>query len=173
MGKNPCKGGTQQASRNGPSGKKQRRPDVDEESGGDKVKCSGKSCAAGIIADCVALCCCPCAVVNILTLAFVKVPYMMGRKCCLGKKKKKKKRKSSCERKKNEEEMDLDLDLDLERERGGIFSLGVEKGRSENGDEIEITNNNNSSARIDVDHEAEKVWSELNQVGHLGFGGVS
>ena len=47
-----------------------------EEDGGDRIKCSGKSCrscAAALIADCVALCCCPCAVINFLTFALVKV----------------------------------------------------------------------------------------------------
>ncbi|KAM0022642.1 hypothetical protein Hdeb2414_s0023g00630851 [Helianthus debilis subsp. tardiflorus] len=58
-----------------------------------QVKCYGKSCqscAGRVIADCVAVSCCPCAVVNIFTLAFLKLPWMMGRKC-LGNKNKKKK----------------------------------------------------------------------------------
>lgn len=156
MEENPRKGGTQEASRNGPTGRKHRYTDEDDESAGYRIKCSGKSCrscTAGIIADCVAVCCCPCAVVNLLTLAFVKVPYMMGRKC-LGKRKKKKKR-----------------EMVLEREREGIFwrekEMGVEIGI---GEELGLEKEeNNYSARF----EAEKVWLELYQVGHLGFGRVS
>nr|GMC93518.1 Transmembrane protein [Ipomoea batatas]GMC97325.1 Transmembrane protein [Ipomoea batatas] len=39
---------------------------------GDEIACTGKACklcTAGMIADCVAVCCCPCAVVDILVLA--------------------------------------------------------------------------------------------------------
>lgn len=91
--------------------------------------------------------------VNLLTLAFVKVPYMMGRKC-LGKRKKKKKR-----------------EMVLEREKEGIFwrenEMGVEIGI---GEELGMEKEENDySARF----EAEKVWLELYQVGHLGFGRVS
>ncbi|KAI3463008.1 hypothetical protein Pfo_019671 [Paulownia fortunei] len=66
-----------------------------EEDEGDPVACTGKSCqscTAGVIADCVAVCCCPCAVVNILALAFVKLPWAVARKC-LGRRKKKSRRK--------------------------------------------------------------------------------
>ncbi|XP_061993753.1 uncharacterized protein LOC133711666 [Rosa rugosa] len=67
--------------------------DDDDDADGDRVECSGKyclSCSAGMIADCVVLCCCPCALVKVLTLAFVKVQWMVGRKCLgLGKNKKK------------------------------------------------------------------------------------
>ncbi|KAK4757079.1 hypothetical protein SAY87_007206 [Trapa incisa] len=51
---------------------------------GVAIECTGKncrSCTGAVIADCVALCCCPCAVVSLLTLAFIKVPWMVGRRC--------------------------------------------------------------------------------------------
>ncbi|KAF8390420.1 hypothetical protein HHK36_024946 [Tetracentron sinense] len=58
---------------------------------GDLIECSGqycRSCTASLLADCVAVCCCPCAVLSLLALAFVKVPLMVGRRCLgLGKKK--------------------------------------------------------------------------------------
>ncbi|XP_042001639.1 uncharacterized protein LOC121751006 [Salvia splendens] len=50
----------------------------------EEVGCTGRSCqscTAGVIADCVAVCCCPCAVVNIFTLAFVKLPWSVARRC--------------------------------------------------------------------------------------------
>ncbi|XP_062181479.1 uncharacterized protein LOC133885753 [Phragmites australis] len=40
-----------------------------------------RSCAAVAIADCVALGCCPCAVVSMLGLALVKAPLVVGRRC--------------------------------------------------------------------------------------------
>ncbi|KAF8726734.1 hypothetical protein HU200_019204 [Digitaria exilis] len=40
-----------------------------------------RSCAAVAIADCVALGCCPCAVVSLLGLALVKAPLVVGRRC--------------------------------------------------------------------------------------------
>ncbi|RLM97782.1 uncharacterized protein C2845_PM06G02620 [Panicum miliaceum] len=40
-----------------------------------------RSCAAAAIADCVALGCCPCAVVSLLGLALVKAPLVVGRRC--------------------------------------------------------------------------------------------
>ncbi|KAG0456588.1 hypothetical protein HPP92_024376 [Vanilla planifolia] len=42
---------------------------------------SCKTCAAGMAADCVALCCCPCAAVSCLVLAFLRVPWAVGRRC--------------------------------------------------------------------------------------------
>ncbi|KAJ1264147.1 hypothetical protein BS78_09G240500 [Paspalum vaginatum] len=40
-----------------------------------------RSCAAVAIADCVALGCCPCALVSLLGLALVKAPLAVGRRC--------------------------------------------------------------------------------------------
>lgn len=100
-------------------------------------KCSGKSCTAGVIADCVALCCCPCALVNLLILAFVKVPYMIGKKCLKKRKKKKK--------------------------------VNVVESQSSEEVENESRSNNNWSGRF----EEEKIWLELYQIGHLGFGRLS
>ncbi|PWZ18408.1 hypothetical protein Zm00014a_015903 [Zea mays] len=39
-----------------------------------------RSCAAAAIADCVALGCCPCAVVALLALALVRAPLAVGRR---------------------------------------------------------------------------------------------
>ncbi|KAA8530231.1 hypothetical protein F0562_004940 [Nyssa sinensis] len=152
-----------EASKRG-SARKEHRWLVEEN--GDLIECSGKycrSCTAGLIADCVALCCCPCAVVNFLALAFVKAPWMMGRKCLgLGKKKGRgleKKRK--CER--IESDWVEDSDGNSRRERVEEGTLEIVTGFED------AEEKDNLSARF----EAETVWLELYQLGHLGFGRVS
>ncbi|KAK4417777.1 hypothetical protein Salat_2190400 [Sesamum alatum] len=145
-----------------------RRRHAVEEDGGDPVSCTGKSCqscTAGVIADCVAVCCCPCAVVNILALAFFKLPWAVARKCLAGRKKKSRRRRM----------------LEGKKECSREDRVGIpEKGRVENGtSEIassspggricEDEQNDNFSAEFS----AEEVWLELYEVGHLGFGRVS
>ncbi|KAL4355283.1 hypothetical protein GQ457_06G041350 [Hibiscus cannabinus] len=155
----------------GPTARKKKDEAAIDESG-DLIKCSGKycrSCTAGVIADCVALCCCPCALLNLLTLALVKVPWKVGRRCLgFGKKKKKKKRnRVEMERKCKKKCCDCSeietTSSGKMREFSTVF--GVEEEEEEEGKQ-EI---GNFSARF----EAEKVWLELYQVGHLGFGRVS
>lgn len=67
---------------------------------GDGIECSCRycgSCTATMIADCVAICCCPCAVLNFLAFAFVKVPWIVGKRFLrLGKKNKSKNRRKLC-----------------------------------------------------------------------------
>ncbi|KAI3500879.1 hypothetical protein L1887_36706 [Cichorium endivia] len=134
--------------------RKHRYP-VEEGGPGDPdVGCSGKSCrscTAGAIADCVAVCCCPCAVVNFFTLTFLKLPWMMGRKC-LGLNNKKKKKL------KNDEK---------EKDRSGILRKveGLES-KSENLEENDEKHEH--SARFEAE-----VWLELYKVDELGFGRVS
>ncbi|XVF60282.1 hypothetical protein PTKIN_Ptkin08bG0032800 [Pterospermum kingtungense] len=165
----------------GPTIRKSRYA-IDEGGSGDLIECSGKhcrSCTAGAIADCVALCCCPCALVNLLTLALVKVPWKLGRRCLgLGKKKRNRvemKRKceksfcnscscsSSCS---NEGDVHNQFRHSNLREKMRVeqeiweFPTGFEDEEEEVG---------KFSARF----EAERVWLELYQVGHLGFGRVS
>ncbi|GAA0175980.1 hypothetical protein Leryth_022921 [Lithospermum erythrorhizon] len=81
-----------------------------EEEGGedDSVKCSGEgceSCMAGLVADCVAICCCPCAFVNILAFTFLTIPYIMGRKWLLKGKMKMRKNKRKCKRRSHSSEI--------------------------------------------------------------------
>ncbi|KAL4581619.1 hypothetical protein LXL04_006142 [Taraxacum kok-saghyz] len=135
---------------------------VDDEGGGGPgdpdVGCSGqscRSCTAGAIADCIAVCCCPCAVVNFFTLTFLKLPWMMGRKC-LGLSKNKKKKKL-----KNDEK---------EKDRSGVLRKveGLEsKVESLRGFEDDDKDEHNSG-RFETE-----VWLELYKVDHLGFGRVS
>ncbi|KAK1432769.1 hypothetical protein QVD17_09668 [Tagetes erecta] len=121
--------------------------------GDSKVGCSGKSCrscTAGVIADCVAVCCCPCAVVNIFTLTFFKLPWMIGRKCLgLGNKKKRK-------LKNNEKEKDL----------SAISS-------KDEGLETKLEEEQEVKDEYTARFEGEKVWLELSKVDQLGFGRVS
>ncbi|KAI8533691.1 hypothetical protein RHMOL_Rhmol10G0028800 [Rhododendron molle] len=143
-------------SRRGPTTRSNcRRPA--EEVSGDLNECSGKhcqSCIGGLVADCVALCCCPCAVVSFFALAFFKAPWMMGRRCLgLGKKKKKEKRKCEGEIEGNSRNGRAELEI---TETG----IGFEDWEAKDGD---------LSARF----ESERVWLELYQLGHLGFGRVS
>lgn len=138
--------------------RKSRYPVQEDDDDDDRIKCSGKncrSCTGGMIADCVAVCCCPCAVVNLLALAFVKVPWMVGRKC-LGLGKKNQRKKLEMKRKCEKDERELDS-------MGGKLSseISCEFGEEEGKDNVCPRS------------EAEKVWLELYQVGQLGFGRVS
>lgn len=132
----------------------------DDGAAGDGYECSCRSCAAAMIADCVALCCCPCAVVNFLAFAFVKVPWAVGRRC-LGAGKRKRKKKTAAERGGYDTDGDVVGEEDS-RERWWREEGVLEISRSEEGMEC-------VSARF----EAERVWLELYQIGHLGFGRLS
>ncbi|KAL6497536.1 hypothetical protein OROHE_027165 [Orobanche hederae] len=77
-----------------------------EEENGEAVDLAGactgrscRSCTAGAIADCVAVCCCPCAVVSLLALAFVKLPWAVARKCLWGRRKRNRRRRLEEKRK--------------------------------------------------------------------------
>ncbi|GKV37264.1 hypothetical protein SLEP1_g45315 [Rubroshorea leprosula] len=133
---------------------------ADRYGGGDPIDCSGKycrSCTAGLIADCVAICCCPCAVVNLLTLALVKVPWKMGRRCLgLGKKKRK---KLETKRKGRKSE-----DCGVGDRNGDPRRGGIEEGF------LEILSGFDGEEEM---CEVEKVWLDLYEVGQLGFGRVS
>ncbi|GER41337.1 hypothetical protein STAS_18051 [Striga asiatica] len=142
-----------------------RRGDVVEENSGDPaVACTGKSfqsCTAGVIADCVAVCCCPCAVVNILALAFVKLPWAVARRCIGGGRRRRRRRRLKEEQKWCEEGRDA---------ISGDGRAGVEttSDRVLSGVVIGEGLNDRFSAK------GEDVWLELyDEVGHLGFGRVS
>lgn len=127
-------------------GKNHRHAVVDD----DTIKCSGKSCrscSGGLIADCVAVCCCPCAVVNILALAFLKIPWMVGRKCLRMVKKKK------LEDKKRKHDKSITI-------TDSIVQEGIH---------VEQELKDSFSTTIDVD----QIWLDLYQVGSMGFGRVS
>ena len=143
-----------------------------EQDTGDSFDCSGKqcrSCAASLIADCVAVCCCPLALVSLLALAFVKVPYLVGRRCL-----RRRKRKRSKKSKKVSEASSGTLDPNLVMSGSfvagaGRLSLGKSDIVLEFGDDEELEERKSFCAAF----EADKVLLELYQVGHLGFGRVS
>ncbi|KAJ9152666.1 hypothetical protein P3X46_026210 [Hevea brasiliensis] len=146
--------------------RKSSRYTVDE-SGGDLIECSGKycrSCTAGLIADCVALCCCPCALLNLLTFAFVKVPWMVGRKCLGRVKKKRRKRKMKRKCKKRSEKAEAEIE-------GDATSISIGGERDGNLKIWELVNG--FGEEVSARFEADRVWLELYEDGHLGFGRVS
>lgn len=170
------KNGTHQeeeASGAGPTTRRKSRYSVDDNNGGgvDQIECTGKhckACTAGLIADCVALCCCPCAVVNFLALAFVKVPYMVGKRLWLGLRKKKKRK---CNKQRSESEcvvVERDIENNMMRKRKLIEEEERLPEIASGFCEEEGMENSGSAG-----FEADRVWLELYQVGHLGFGRVS
>jgi hypothetical protein len=173
----PRKYGPHEASRSCTTARNHRH--IMEADAGDPIKCTGKSCqscTAGLIADCVAICCCPCAVVNILAFAFLKVPWTIGKRVLKLRKNKARKnlqRKGKCDR-----HLDFqvdcgstDVDGTTSRRNGRV---ALEQGTLEFVfcDQLEDEElRNNFSARFHEDEE--ELWFELYQVGHLGFGRVS
>lgn len=137
-----------------PTRKKSRYDEDDAVECGDRNRHRRRdscgSCSAALIADCVALCCCPCAVVNLLTLALVKVPWKIGRRCLGRRKKAETKRKcGKCE------------------EYSSGFGIG---GAEEDGIMEILSAFDGGEGEM---YAAEKVWLELYEVGRLGFGRVS
>ncbi|VVA96060.1 unnamed protein product [Arabis nemorensis] len=151
-------------------------------------KCAGKRCrsswAAAAIADCVALCCCPCAVVNLLTLALVKVPWMIGRKC-IGRGGRNKKRRKKINRDDRFHHHHHRRSSETVKSGGCCgggdgeiddFRFVVERDGSltkEEEEEETASFKGEDETRISARVEAERVWLELYQIGHLGFGRVS
>ncbi|KAG9449941.1 hypothetical protein H6P81_009906 [Aristolochia fimbriata] len=160
---------------------------------GDVVDCSGKSCrscSGNLLADCVAVCCCPCSVVSLLVLAFVKLPWAAGKRCVGAVKMKgrgdgwKSKRKvRGIEREEGRGSTNIDVKKDREYysckkkniEAENINMNGESKfpkrdineaGNEEDDYEWQVEN-------FSAGREAERVWMELYQIGHLGFGRVS
>ncbi|KAL7100688.1 hypothetical protein ACP275_08G010800 [Erythranthe tilingii] len=142
-----------------------RRRAVEEEDGGDLVAaaCTGKSCqscTAEVIADCVAVCCCPCSVVNFLALALLKLPWAVARKYLGGLKKKRR-------RMLEERKCCRGGDRDGNSDKGSVGNGTSEICLPPAGDGIpEAAANGNLGT-------AEEVWLELYEVGHLNFGRVS
>ncbi|CAK8533640.1 unnamed protein product [Lathyrus sativus] len=122
------------------------------------IECSGKhckSCTSGLVADCVALCCCPCVVLHCFSL-----PFIMGKKCLgLGSKNKNKKKRCCYKKKCKREHKDVD----------GV----VLEGKKEEGLDVEQSTSSMDNVHVNDGFEAEKVWHDLHQIRHLGFGWVS
>ncbi|KAF0906709.1 hypothetical protein E2562_012535 [Oryza meyeriana var. granulata] len=142
------------------------------------------TCGASAAASCVALCCCPCAVVGCLTLALVKAPYVAGRRCVvrLASKRRRMVSPGATPRKTNRV-WDLDDDLQEWRPGGGEAQAEskerLEPGRTgasapaaNAGGAISAVGEGSGRVRSRVDA-AEKTWVEIYQLGHWGFGRLS
>ncbi|CAA3005926.1 uncharacterized protein LOC111400131 [Olea europaea var. sylvestris] len=137
---------------------RRNRLTVVDDDGEDKITCTGKSCqscTAGVIADCVAVCCCPCAVVNLLVLAFITVPWMVGRKCFgMAKRNRRlKAKKTECER-------------NYSDSFGDTFGISG-KGQVTGGTVLEIV------SPVEELPDSFSVGFEAEEIFHLGFGRVS
>jgi len=125
----------------------------------DTLKCSCRSCGGVLLADCIALSCCPCAVVNFLALACLKVPWVVGRKCL----------RVLTDRSKVRDERG--------RKKGeGMEMIGVKslekRGRDE-GEVGAVLSNCIGEGEGGPNSEGELAWLELDQVAQWGFGRVS
>ncbi|KAL6614793.1 hypothetical protein ACP70R_037063 [Stipagrostis hirtigluma subsp. patula] len=143
----------------------------------DQAECTARSCRSCVavtLADVIALGCCPCAVVSLLGLAFVKAPLAVARRCL----RRLRRRRGELRHKKRVR------DLDAATARGKCRAGGaggcrweVEAGaagawRGQEGleaDEVATRASSSSSGRLD----AEKVWMEMYRYGHWGFGRLS
>lgn len=122
------------------------------------VECSGrrcKSCSANAVGDCVALCCCPCSLVSILFLAFLKVPWVLGRGFLRRKRKNKKAAVDDQNQSQSQSQNRKNLFDEWEKE---VSRIGME---------------GSSGGNWVAGYEAERVWLELYQAGQAGFGRVS
>ncbi|PKA47229.1 hypothetical protein AXF42_Ash017174 [Apostasia shenzhenica] len=129
----------------------------------EKLSCrSFQSCAAAAVADSIAVCCCPCAVVSFLALALVKAPWAAGRRClralrrrsgALGKTQAVEGTWMGGERSKEKE---------MEKRRRTEKALQIGMGEGGGGGEgfwRELAE--------------ERVWKEMYELGFWGFGRVS
>lgn len=144
--------------------------------GGDPVRCTGRqcrSCTGGAVADCVAICCCPCAVLNCLALAFIKIPFLIGKRWCLGFRRKRRKEKKG---RKPDSAEGCDGDAATKEGNdggsGGIdswFEIGFEEGEigGSTGEKLEGCGDDGGGG------DSDKVWVELCEFDHLSFGRVS
>ncbi|KAM0861705.1 hypothetical protein ACQ4PT_045749 [Festuca glaucescens] len=124
--------------------------------------CRFRSCAAVAVADCVALGCCPCAVVGLLGLALVRAPLAVGRRLI-------RRRRRALLRGKRVRDVAATTatgDCVRAKEVPGVVG-GVETLTATAGGHVVV-------ARGGDDHEAEMAWlEEMYRTGRWGFGRVS
>ncbi|KAG6531172.1 uncharacterized protein LOC122024172 [Zingiber officinale] len=130
----------------------------EEAAAAGQVECS-RSCTAVVVADCVALGCCPCAVAAALGwLALVKAPWAASRRCVRM------------------------LRRSLRRRRVGDDDRNDEKGKKKatprGAEETVARRSDWEEARELVEgmgsrFEPDRIWLELYQIGQWGFGRLS
>lgn len=140
----------------------------------DQADCTARSCRSCVgvtLADAIALGCCPCAVVSLLGLAFVKAPLAVARRCLRRLRRRRgemrhKKRvgddtdPAKCRRRRD----------DADAWKGGEGGwLEAAEGARCGGGVARRSSSCASSGRLD----AEKVWMEMYRVGQWGFGRLS
>uniref|UniRef100_A0A7N0U4L1 Uncharacterized protein n=1 Tax=Kalanchoe fedtschenkoi TaxID=63787 RepID=A0A7N0U4L1_KALFE len=135
-----------------------------DDGGGDGVDCSRgccESCVAGAIADAVAICCCPCAVVDLAAFVLVQVPWAVARRLVASARgKRKRKRIAEC-------------GGGPRRGSGAIGRTYSERWRVNEG-MIEVTTSfNHTGEEEESEGVDERVWSELCRgFGRLSFNGI-
>ncbi|KAK8453293.1 hypothetical protein SEVIR_5G261801v4 [Setaria viridis] len=149
----------------------------------DQADCTAqtcRSCVAVTLADVIALGCCPCAVVSLLGLAFVKAPLAVARRCL----RRLRRRHGELRHKKRVRDMDPAAKAKCRAGagRGALEALeldafaaaakgvgGLETDARDEAATRAAQASNSSSGRLD----AEKMWMEMYRVGHWGFGRLS
>uniref|UniRef100_A0A0A9AX49 Uncharacterized protein n=1 Tax=Arundo donax TaxID=35708 RepID=A0A0A9AX49_ARUDO len=141
----------------------------------DQADCTAqscRSCVAVTLADVIALGCCPCAVVSLLGLAFVKAPLAVARRCL----RRLRRRQGELRHKKRVRDMEPATKAKCRQAGGGHWVPEADADAAWKGEEgLEATDarggaaSSSSSGRLD----AEKVWMEMYRVGHWGFGRLS
>ncbi|EES01147.1 uncharacterized protein LOC8058214 [Sorghum bicolor] len=127
------------------------------------------TCSASAVASCVALCCCPCAVVSCLTLALIKAPYVAGRRC-VARIARRRLRKARTRRVR-----DVDEDDEEDKQQQGprrskeLWGIDLPRAAVDDGAD-DGSGRAKVSSRMDV---SEKVWADMYQVGLWGFGRLS
>ncbi|KAJ1689673.1 hypothetical protein LUZ63_013828 [Rhynchospora breviuscula] len=139
----------------------------------DHVECTEcstqtcQSCSAFVMGDCIALCCCPCSFVHLLAFSLVKAPYLVGRRCYrILRKKKGLLQKRISDAGESDGEVVVGVEYkgfdDKSGELGmGVWGIGLGEYK------------NISNGRLSTKIDADKVWMDLYQVGHWGFGRIS
>uniref|UniRef100_A0ACD5VRM2 Uncharacterized protein n=1 Tax=Avena sativa TaxID=4498 RepID=A0ACD5VRM2_AVESA len=132
----------------------------------DHAECTAQSCRSCVavsLADCIALGCCPCAVVSLLGLALVKAPFALGRRCV-----RRLLRRHGRMRQKKRVRDDMDLAAGKRPAGAKCAAPGGEDTSKDDDDGDDV-----AAADAAAASEAERVWLEMYQVGHWGFGRLS
>lgn len=136
----------------------------------DQAECTGRSCRSCVavtLADCIALGCCPCALVSLLGLAFVKAPLAVGSRCV----RRLRRRQGKLRHKKRVR--DLDLAGALAGAKCASGGGHGEPGTATSKGEDDVVTAASPGPEVAAASDAEKVWLEMYQVGHWGFGRLS
>ncbi|GAB2284213.1 hypothetical protein Dimus_018679 [Dionaea muscipula] len=170
------------------SSKKKSRSISKDNADQETVLCSSrhcKACTAVLIADGVAVCCCPLAVVSLLALVFIKVPYMVGKRC-FGLRRKRKEINRKCWKNEADSSSAANYNDLLARNRIGSHHRD-DHGCNHNdivfefrkGKEVVVVEEEKEKEEEEerksfcAGFEAERFFLELYQVGQLGFGRIS